>query len=64
MSRGLMWPHGGWLSGWSPAGRVVNNGAPHGPLAPAFGGFKQSGIGREYSRSGLEAHLKARAIPG
>ena len=45
------------------SGRVVINGAPHEPLAP-FGGFKQSGIGREYGRYGLEAHLEARAILG
>jgi aldehyde dehydrogenase (NAD+) len=43
------------------SGRVVINGAPHEPLAP-FGGFKQSGIGREYGRFGLEAHLEPRAI--
>jgi len=43
------------------SGRVVINGAPHEPLAP-FGGFKQSGIGREYGRFGLETHLEARAI--
>lgn len=44
-------------------GRVVINGAPHEPLAP-FGGFKLSGIGREYGRYGLEAHLEPRAILG
>lgn len=44
-------------------GRVTINGAPHAPLAP-FGGFKQSGIGREYGRYGLEAHLEPRAILG
>jgi aldehyde dehydrogenase (NAD+) len=44
-------------------GRVVINGAPHAPLAP-FGGFKLSGIGREYGRYGLETHLEARAILG
>jgi aldehyde dehydrogenase (NAD+) len=44
-------------------GRVVINGAPHAPLAP-FGGFKQSGVGREYGRYGLEAHLEVRAILG
>jgi aldehyde dehydrogenase (NAD+) len=44
-------------------GRVVINGAPHAPLAP-FGGFKQSGIGREYGRYGLEEHLEVRAILG
>jgi aldehyde dehydrogenase (NAD+) len=42
-------------------GRVTINGAPHAPLAP-FGGFKQSGIGREYGRFGLEAHLEVKAI--
>ena len=43
------------------AGRVVINGAPHEPLAP-FGGFKQSGIGREYGEFGLEAFLEPRAV--
>ena len=43
------------------SGRVVINGAPHEPLAP-FGGFKQSGIGREYGVFGLEAMLEPRAI--
>ena len=49
-----------WPIGWS-AGRVVINGAPHEPLAP-FGGFKQSGIGREYGRHGLLTHLEPRAV--
>ena len=43
------------------SGRVVINGAPHEPLAP-FGGFKQSGIGREYGVFGLETMLEPRAI--
>ena len=43
------------------AGRVVINGAPHDPLAP-FGGFKQSGIGRENGAFGLENFLEPRAI--
>lgn len=43
------------------SGRVVINGAPHEPLAP-FGGFKQSGIGREMGVFGLEAFLEPRAI--
>ncbi|KQV27509.1 aldehyde dehydrogenase [Rhizobium sp. Root1203] len=43
------------------SGRVVINGAPHEPLAP-FGGFKQSGIGREYGVFGLETHLEPRAV--
>jgi aldehyde dehydrogenase (NAD+) len=44
-------------------GRVVINGAPHDPLAP-FGGYKQSGIGREYGVFGLEAFLEAKAVLG
>lgn len=43
------------------AGRVVVNGAPHEPLAP-FGGFKQSGIGREFGAFGLDALLEPRAV--
>jgi aldehyde dehydrogenase (NAD+) len=43
------------------AGRVVINGAPHEPLVP-FGGFKQSGIGREYGTFGLDAFLEPRAV--
>jgi aldehyde dehydrogenase (NAD+) len=43
------------------AGRVVINGAPHDPRAP-FGGFKQSGIGREIGAFGLDAMLEPRAI--
>lgn len=45
------------------SGRVVINGAPHDPLVP-FGGFKQSGIGREGGRFGLEALLEPRALLG
>jgi aldehyde dehydrogenase (NAD+) len=43
------------------SGRVVINGAPHEPLAP-FGGFKASGVGREYGVFGLETHLEPRAV--
>jgi aldehyde dehydrogenase (NAD+) len=43
------------------AGRVVINAAQHEPFAP-FGGFKQSGIGREYGAFGLEALLEPRAV--
>ncbi|WP_440409119.1 aldehyde dehydrogenase family protein [Neorhizobium petrolearium] len=43
------------------AGRVIINGAPHEPLAP-FGGFKQSGFGREFGVFGLEAFLEPRAV--
>ena len=43
------------------AGRVVINGAPHDPRAP-FGGFRQSGLGREIGAYGLDAFLEPRAI--
>ncbi len=43
------------------AGRVVINGAPHDPRAP-FGGFRQSGLGREIGAYGLDALLEPRAI--
>jgi aldehyde dehydrogenase (NAD+) len=33
----------------------------HEPAAP-FGGFKQSGIGREYGTFGLEAFLEPQAV--
>ena len=53
--------HARRVAGQLESGRVVINGAPHEPLAP-FGGMKQSGIGREYGRFGLETHLEARAV--
>ncbi len=43
------------------AGRVFINDAPHDPMAP-FGGFKQSGFGREFGVFGLEAFLEPRAV--
>ncbi|MCB8882106.1 aldehyde dehydrogenase family protein [Acidisoma cellulosilytica] len=43
------------------AGRVAINDAPHEPLAP-FGGFKQSGIGREFGVFGLDSFLEPRAV--
>ncbi len=45
------------------AGRVVLNEAPMDPRAP-FGGFKHSGIGREFGAFGLEAFLEPKAILG
>lgn len=42
-------------------GQVFVNGAPFNYLAP-FGGFKQSGIGREFGEFGLEAYLELKAI--
>jgi aldehyde dehydrogenase (NAD+) len=43
------------------AGRVVINGMADDPQAP-WGGFKYSGVGREYGRYGIEAFLEPRAI--
>ncbi len=42
------------------AGRVAINGG-YEPLSP-FGGFKQSGIGREYGTFGLEGLLEPRSV--
>ena len=42
-------------------GQVDINGAPFNFLAP-FGGFKQSGRGRELGREGLEEYLEYKAI--
>jgi len=43
------------------AGRVVINGMTDDPQAP-WGGFKYSGIGREYGQYGIEAFLEPKAI--
>jgi aldehyde dehydrogenase (NAD+) len=45
------------------AGRVLVNTLAHEPAAP-FGGFKHSGIGREYGTFGLEAFLEPKALIG
>lgn len=45
------------------AGRVVINGMTDDPQAP-WGGFKFSGVGREYGRYGIEAFVEPRAILG
>jgi aldehyde dehydrogenase (NAD+) len=43
------------------AGRVVINGMTDDPQAP-WGGFKYSGVGREYGRYGIQAFVEPRAI--
>jgi aldehyde dehydrogenase (NAD+) len=43
------------------AGRVVINGMTDDPQAP-WGGFKFSGVGREYGQYGIEAFVETRAI--
>jgi aldehyde dehydrogenase (NAD+) len=45
------------------AGRVLINTLAHEPMAP-FGGFKQSGIGREYGDFGMEAFLEPKSLLG
>ena len=45
------------------AGRVLVNGLHHEPMAP-FGGFKQSGLGRELGEFGLEAYLEPKTLLG
>ena len=45
------------------AGRVLINSLAHDPKVP-FGGFKQSGIGREYGSFGLDAFLEPKALLG
>jgi aldehyde dehydrogenase (NAD+) len=43
------------------AGRVMINRIIDAPDAP-FGGFKQSGLGREFGHYGLDAYLETQAI--
>ena len=45
------------------AGRVVINGMTDDPQAP-WGGFKYSGVGREFGIYGIEAFLEPKAILG
>jgi len=42
-------------------GQVYINGADFNPLAP-FGGYKQSGTGRELGRAGVEEFTEVKAI--
>ncbi len=42
-------------------GQVDINGARWNPLAP-FGGYKMSGIGREYGEFGLEEYLQVKSV--
>lgn len=43
------------------AGQIDINGGAHNPVAP-FGGYRQSGNGREYGRHGVEEFLEIKAI--
>jgi acyl-CoA reductase-like NAD-dependent aldehyde dehydrogenase len=43
------------------AGQVEINGGTHNPLAP-FGGYKQSGVGRESGKQGLEEFFEVKSL--
>nr|VUD29242.1 succinate-semialdehyde dehydrogenase [Raoultella sp. NCTC 9187] len=43
------------------SGRVLVNTLEHEPQAP-FGGFKQSGVGREMGRWGMQAYLEPKTL--
>ena len=45
------------------AGMVTINMAPADPKAP-FGGYRQSGNGREWGRFGIEEYLEVKAVMG
>ena len=45
----------------APIGQVEINGGAFNPLAP-FGGYKQSGHGRELGRFGLEEYLEVKSV--
>ena len=45
------------------AGNVNLNGAPNERAAP-FGGYKQSGNGREWGSFGVEEYLEVKAVAG
>jgi aldehyde dehydrogenase (NAD+) len=54
-------PHARRVASQIRAGRVVINNMTDDPQAP-WGGFKYSGVGREYGRYGIEAFLETMAI--
>jgi aldehyde dehydrogenase (NAD+) len=45
------------------AGQITINGAP-GDVAAPFGGYKQSGNGREWGKYGFEEFLEVKAVMG
>jgi acyl-CoA reductase-like NAD-dependent aldehyde dehydrogenase len=51
------------VAGRLQAGSVFINGLQFEPLAP-FGGFKQSGMGREGGTFGLDAYLEPKTVLG
>ncbi|MFA7282222.1 MAG: aldehyde dehydrogenase family protein [Sterolibacterium sp.] len=55
--------HAGAIARRIRAGNVNLNGVPNERTAP-FGGYKQSGNGREWGRFGFEEYLEVKAIAG
>jgi aldehyde dehydrogenase (NAD+) len=55
--------HAGAIARRIRAGNVNINGVPNERTAP-FGGYKQSGNGREWGRFGFEEYLEVKAIAG
>jgi len=55
--------NGGRVAARLQAGRIFLNGAPTNPVAP-FGGYKESGNGREFGVFGLETYLEVKAVLG
>jgi aldehyde dehydrogenase (NAD+) len=53
--------HAVGIAGRLRTGQVDVNGAHWNPLAP-FGGYRQSGNGREFGRFGLEEYLETKSI--
>ena len=53
--------HAGKVARRIHAGQVDVNGTQFNPLAP-FGGYKQSGLGREYGKHGLEEFLEVKSV--
>jgi aldehyde dehydrogenase (NAD+) len=54
-------PHAQAIARRLEVGRVAINGMQNDPLAP-FGGYKQSGVGREFGPFGLESFLEAKTV--
>ncbi|MBH3278552.1 aldehyde dehydrogenase family protein [Serratia marcescens] len=52
---------GVWVAQQIDSGRVLVNTLDHEPKAP-FGGFKQSGLGREMGKWGMQAYLEAKTL--
>lgn len=43
-------------------GQLDINGGAYNPIAPPFGGYKKSGIGRELGRAGFEEFLQTKSL--